>query len=107
MKIRYTEKLNEIINKYYNQHKIMEKYFYIKYLHKNTKVYGNIIIDKNNNDIITKIKFEKTSINESKFDFINSFLHEIPNFTEFESKTKENETDYFCCTSFDVSRYGC
>ena len=94
MKIRYTEKLNEIINKYYNQHKIMEKYFYIKYLHKNTKVYGNIIIDKNNNDIITKIKFEKTSINESKFDFINSFLHEIPNFTEFESKTKENE-DFF------------
>ena len=91
MKIRYTEKLNEIVNKYYNQHKIMEKFFYIKYLYKNTKVYGNIIIEKNNNNLITKIKFEKSSSpNESKFEYINSFLHEIPNFTEFESKIKEN-----------------
>ena len=91
MKIRYTEKLNEIVNKYYNQHKIMEKYFYIKYLYKNTKVYGNIVIEKNNKDIITKIKFEKASVDESKFNFINSFLHEIPYLSEYESKMEENE----------------
>ena len=69
----------------------MEKFFYIKYLHKNTKVYGQVWIEKNTNTI-TKIKFEQKPQIETKLDFINSFVHAIPNFVEnYESTIKDNE----------------
>ena len=90
MKIRCTEKLNEIITRDYNQIKNMEKYFYIKYLYKRCKVYGDVIIEKNSNNIISKIKFEPNKTNEPKLEIIKSFLHEIPNFNELESKIEED-----------------
>lgn len=91
MKIRYTEKINEIIKNYYNQKKIMGKIFYIKYLYKKIKVYGNICIQKNESEMISKIKFNKMPMIESKLDFINSFIHQLPNIIDYESKMKENE----------------
>ena len=93
-KIRNIEKLNEIINKNYIKNKNMEKLFYIKYLHKKTKVYGNVVIVKNTKDIITKIKFVPKVMSESKLDFIKSFLNSIPNLIEYEAKLKTNEEDF-------------
>ncbi len=86
IKIRYAEKINEITNKVYNHIKNMEKLFYIKCLYKNTKIFGNIIIEKDpNNEIIKKVKFEPSQNNESKLVFIKSFLKEIPNMVEYDS----------------------
>ena len=48
-------------------------------------------IEKNTNTI-TKIKFEQKPQIETKLDFINSFVHAIPNFVEnYESTIKDNE----------------
>ena len=91
MKIRYTEKINEIVNKYYSLKKIKEKTFYIKYLYKKIKVYGNIFIQKNESEMITKIKYNHVPMTESKLDFINSFLHQLPNIIDYEPKMKTNE----------------
>jgi hypothetical protein len=86
MKIRYAEKINEITTKIYNNIKTMENSFYIKCLYKKTKIFGNIIIEKDYYDLIKKVKFEPSPHNESKLVFIKSFLTEIPNFVEYESK---------------------
>ena len=90
-KIRNIEKINEIVNKNTIKIKNMENFFYIKYLHKNTKVYGQVLIE-NNTNTITKIKFEPKPQSETQLDFINSFVHAIPDFVEYyEPKIKVNE----------------
>ena len=92
IKIRFSEKLNEIIKKKYYQMKSTEKFFYIKNLYKNIKVLGNITIQKDSNAIISQIKFEPTqNNNESKLDYIKSFVKRIPNITENESEIEKNE----------------
>ena len=90
-KIRHIERINEIINKYYLQNKITEKFFYIKYLYKKAKVYGKLTIKKNKNNEITNIKYVPSSANESKLDTIKTFVRELPNITEFEKKLKDKE----------------
>jgi hypothetical protein len=86
MAIRYTEGLNEIVNKDYIQNKNMEKVFFIKHLYKQIKVNGHVVIEKNNTNI-QKIKFETK---ESKMESINFFVRQIPNIVELDSKTKED-----------------
>ena len=90
MKIRNIEKINEIIKKSYNKNKNIEKFFYIKYLYKKAKVYGNIYIEKNPKGKITKIKFELKPKEGASLEFINSFLLKIPNLVDDESIIKEN-----------------
>ena len=94
MKIRNIEKINEIIKKSYIKNKNIEKYFYIKYLYKRARVYGNIYIDKNQKGMITKIKFEAKPKEGASIESINSFLLKIPNFVDYESKIKENLLEY-------------
>ena len=90
-KIRHIERINEIINKYYLQNKITEKFFYIKYLYKKAKVYGKLTIKKNKNNEITNIKYVSSPANESKLDTIKTFVRELPNFTEYENKLKDKD----------------
>ena len=82
MKIRYSEKINEIINKDFAQMKILEKLFYIKYLYQNLKVPGFIEKEANPNGKIIKIIFEpfQNQIKEGCLDDINSFIAKMPNF---------------------------
>ena len=94
IKIRFSEKLNEIIKKNYFQTKISEKLFFIKWLYKKIKVQGDIIIQKDSNEIITKIKYESIQNNDSKKDSIKSFVNQIPDISENISKIKEKE-NYF------------
>ena len=86
--IRYTEKINEIVNTDYIQNKNMEKVFFIKHLYKQIKVNGNVVVEKKNNSI-EKIRFE-VKTNEPKMESINFFVHQIPNIVELDSKTKED-----------------
>jgi len=84
--IRYTEGLNEIVNRDYVQNKNMEKVFFIKHLYKQIKVNGHVVIGKINNNI-EKIKFETR---ESKMESISFFVRQIPNIVELNSKAKED-----------------
>ena len=84
--IRYTEGLNEIVNRDFIQNKNMEKVFFIKHLYKQIKVNGYVVIEKNKNNI-EKIKFETK---ESKMESINFFVRQIPNIVELDSKKKED-----------------
>ena len=82
MKIRYSEKINEIINKDFIQMKNLEKLFYIKYLYQNLKVQGFLEKEKDPQGKIIKIIFEplQNQVKEGCLDNINSFIEQMPNF---------------------------
>ena len=83
-KIRYSEKINEIMNKNYTQMKNIEKLFYIKFLYQNIKVLVFIIKEMNHVGKIMKIKYESSDDQNNEFIIknISSFIEQIPNFED-------------------------
>ena len=83
-KIRYSEKINEIMNKNYTQMKNIEKLFYIKFLYQNIKVLVFIIKEMNHVGKIMKIKYEPSDDQNNEFIIknISSFIEQIPNFED-------------------------
>ena len=82
MKIRYSEKINEVISKDFMQMKRFEQFFYILYLYQKLKVKGFIEKAKNSEGKIIKIMFEpfNNTNKEGCLKDINSFIEQIPNF---------------------------
>ena len=89
LKVRGAEKLNMITTSNYLQIKCMEKCTCIHYLFTKLRLPCKLNIQKDQNDIITKVEYQPVDIKDSYVKSITSFLNIVPNFRKYEDKVPD------------------